>query len=63
MLGVENEEHLRKVAARLEAREIPHVLVVEVDCPYEGQAMSIGLDLVVDRTAIRKAVSDLPLLR
>jgi len=59
VLAVEDETSLRRLAARLPGS----CLVEEVDPPYGGQAMAIGCPLVVDRTAIRKEVSSLPLLR
>lgn len=63
VLAVKNEAELREVAGRLAGHGIGHTLVEESDAPYEGQAMSIGIELVEDRTAVRKEVSSLPLLR
>lgn len=59
VLAVEGEAALRALAARLPGAH----LVVESDPPYVDQAMAIGCPLVIDRTAIRKEVSSLPLLR
>ena len=63
VLSVASEAELRAVAGRLAGRGIGHTLVEESDEPYAGQAMSIGIELVEDRAAIRREVSSLPLLR
>lgn len=59
VLAVDSESSLRALAGRLPGA----YLVVESDPPYADQAMAIGCPLVIDRTAIRKEVSSLPLLR
>lgn len=63
VLGVEGQSELLRVAARLDARHIPYVLIREDAGPYEGQVMAIGIPPTSDRAAIRKAVSSLHLVR
>ena len=63
VLAAENESQLRSIALRLSRQNVRHTLVVESDGDYAGQAMSIGVELLVDRSAVRRAVSNLPLLR
>lgn len=63
VLSVPTETHLRNVYRELENRDIPATLVEESDLPYEGQATAIGIDLIRDRTELRKVVSNLPLYR
>lgn len=64
-LAVADEVALRAVAARLVEHGLAHHLVIENEGPFAGQAMAIGLEPVPahDRPRIRKAVSDLPLVR
>lgn len=63
VLAARDEDHLRSVAQRLLDLEVAQTLVQEVDAPYSGQAMSIGLELVRDRRLVNQALSALPLLR
>jgi hypothetical protein len=62
VLAVPDEVSLRTVATRLSAAGIEHHLVCEPDAPWYGQAMAIGV-CPRDRGAVRRCVSDLPLLR
>lgn len=62
VLAVQSEAELLAVSARLVGAEVAQTLVVEVDSPYEGQAMAIGCELLRDRRAIRRCLSSLPLL-
>ncbi len=60
-LRAAHEQQLREVAGRLEARGIPHRLVIEGDGPHAGQLMAIGVEPTTDRRAVGKVVSALPL--
>ncbi len=70
VLAVPDEAALLDVAARLERRGLPFVLVREPDPPWHGAAMAIGLAPVVpeappptpDRRAVRRVLGGLPLL-
>jgi len=62
VLGVPNESALIRVAGRLDARRIAYVLIRENAGPFDGQVTAIGIPPTNDRKAIRKAVSDLPLV-
>lgn len=61
-LAVPDEPGLLRVAARLTARGLAHVLVREPDPPWRGAAMAIGLVPVPDRRAVRRVLGGLPLL-
>lgn len=63
VLAARDETHLRSISQRLLEMEVAQTLVQEVDPPYNGQAMSIGLELVRDRRSVNQALSSLPLLR
>ena len=63
VLAARSAQHLDEVSRVLESRSIEHTRVEESDGPYAGQLMALGLELVNDRTMVRKAVSQLPLLR
>ena len=62
VLAVQSEAALLAVSARLVEAEVAQTLVVEVDSPYEEQAMAIGCELLRDRRTIRRCLSSLPLL-
>lgn len=62
-LAVPDENALRQLAEALGARDLAHALIVEEDGPHAGQAMAIGIRPSVDRAAIRKVTSALPLVR
>ncbi len=62
-LEVDNEDQLRAMSDRLRAGGVPHVLVVEPDAPYHGQAMAIGCIPTVDRERVRRHTSHLRLVR
>jgi hypothetical protein len=63
VLGVDGEAALIRVAARLDVQCVPYVLIRENAGPYDGQVTAIGIPPTSDRRAIRKAVSDLPLVK
>jgi peptidyl-tRNA hydrolase len=63
VLGVSDEPELLRIAARLDTQCITHVLIRENAGPFDGQATAIGIPPTSDRTAIRKALSSLPLVR
>lgn len=62
-LAVPSESALRDVAAALGDRSLTHQLVVEDAGPFAGQAMAIGVSPTIDRSAIRKVTSHLPLVK
>ena len=62
VLAAESEGHLAVIAKDLASHKIPHTRIVESDPPLGGQLTAIGVDLLVDRSSIRKVVSSLPLL-
>ena len=63
VLAARDEAHLHSVFLQLIEAEVAATLVQEVDQPYTGQAMSIGLELVRDRRSLNRVLSSLPLLR
>jgi hypothetical protein len=63
VLAVDGEPALRRAAERLQAAGVGHTPIHEPDEPWGGQMMAVGCSLVTDRTPVRKAVSELPLLR
>lgn len=63
VLGVPNEAELLVIAARLEARGVPHVLITENEGTWSDQATAIGVRPVTDRSTARKVLSYLPLVR
>lgn len=63
VLEAQNEQHLLDVRVQLQIAEIPHELIEEIDPPYAGQAMAIGIHPIEDRTSIQKILSYLPLLK
>lgn len=62
-LAVPDETTLRRLAAAFGAQSMTHQLITEDAGPYAGQAMAIGVKPLDDRTAIRKATSNLPLVK
>jgi len=63
VLAVPNERALLAVADRLSARSIVYTLIREPDAPFHGEGTAIGLAPVSDRREVRRALSNLPLLR
>jgi hypothetical protein len=51
--------HLLELQDVLAKAELPHVLIRECD----GEPMAIGLEPTRDRTAIRKVLSSIPLVK
>lgn len=62
-LQVPDEHALRRVAAALGDASLAHKLIVEDDGAHAGQAMAIGIEPTLDRRAVRKVVSALPLVK
>lgn len=62
VLMVPHEEALRTVAARLELAQVPLVRIEEVDPPYAGSLMAIGL-VPGRKEVLGRYLSSLPLLR
>lgn len=63
VLGVESELALYAAARRLDACGVLYTLIRENAGPFADQATAIGVMPISDRSAIRKAVSALPLVR
>lgn len=63
VLAVPDESTLRDYSARLSAAGVSHVLVIESDAPYEGQATAIGVMPLRERAVVRRVLSSLPLLK
>jgi hypothetical protein len=61
-LAAKNEQHLLKIARKLQKRSVPHKIIREPDKPWLNQAMAIGLYPIKDRKQLRRALSNLPLL-
>lgn len=62
VLCVETEPKLLEVAKALALSEIAHVVIREVDVPFDGQTTAIGVVPIEDRTKVKKILSGLPLL-
>lgn len=62
VLSVEDEKHLRLIAKQLSIEGIPHVQVLEIDEPFDGQMTAIGIVPLLNRNIVRKIFSSLPLL-
>lgn len=62
MLAVCSESHLLDIEKKLSLAGIAHVLIREVDPPYEGQATAIGIVPLTDRGIVKKIVGKLKLL-
>ncbi len=58
-LHARDQGHLAELAAKLTAAGLAHHIVEECD----GEMMSIGLEPTTDRAAVRKVLSQLPLVR
>ena len=63
VLAAKDESHLLKIEQKLQHRGIPHRSIREPDSPWCNSLMSIGLEPVADRRAVRRVLSNLPLLR
>lgn len=62
VLAVPDEAALKAVAARLDLARVGFVRIVEVDTPYEGSLMALGL-VPRPQKEVRRHLSSLPLLR
>ncbi len=62
-LAVSSEADLLHVAARLDACGVAYVLIREDAGTFANQVTAIGIPPVTDRTAIRKALSHLRLVK
>jgi len=62
VLSVKNQAELLVIATKLQLAGIPHILIREVDPPYDGHATAIGIVPLSDRREVKKIVSGLPLL-
>lgn len=62
-LAVPDETSLRRIAEALGEQSLTYKLITEDAGPFAGQAMALGLTPSIDRKAIRKATSALPLVR
>lgn len=63
ILQVGDEAELMATSKRLVAGEVGHTVMRETAGTYEGQALSIGLELISDRSRVKRCLSHLPLLR
>lgn len=61
-LHARSEAELLQLEQRLQVAKIPHVSVREVDAPFEGQLMAIGLCPSAGKE-VRRLLSSLPLAR
>jgi hypothetical protein len=61
-LAAKSEIQLLTLEKRLISQGIPHAAIREVDLPWDGQLMAIGI-APCDRSIVRKEVSQLPLIR
>lgn len=61
VLEAKSENHLLQISEKLRIVGVQHLLFAETDPPFNGQAMSIGTELVLDRKNIRKCIGNLPL--
>jgi hypothetical protein len=62
VLTVPDESALRCVAARLTLARVPFVPITEVDAPWMGQLMALGL-VPQRKETVRRFLSSLPLLK
>ena len=62
-LAAADQSELEQVRDKLEQLGIPFSAVVETHGKHAGQLMAIGVAPLTDRSAIRKAVSYLPLVK
>lgn len=63
VLGVQSEEELLILEQRLIEFEVEHRSIREPDAGWNNQLMSIGLTPTVKTPALKKLLSQLPLLR
>lgn len=61
-LGARSEIELLSIEKSLISQGILHVAIREPDAPWNGQLMAIGI-APCDRSAVRKEVSQLPLIK
>lgn len=61
-LTTKDEDELRAVELRLRDARIPHKAIVEHGGGFDGQLMAIGV-VPCERTAVRKLLSELPLMK
>lgn len=62
-LAVDNETQLRAIAVALGEHSLTHKLIEEDAGKFAGQATAIGVAPTLDRRAVGKVVSALPLVR
>jgi hypothetical protein len=63
VLAAKSEDELLKLEQKLLDMGIPHRAIREPDAPWNGQLMSIGLIPSKKTDAIKKCLSNYPLLR
>jgi hypothetical protein len=61
-LAAKNERELLKLEARLRGANVPHSAFREPDPPWGGALMSIGIEPVQDRRAVRRFLRGFSLL-
>jgi hypothetical protein len=62
VLAAKDETELRAVARKLQLAGVPHVLIQEVDPPFDGQCTAIGVVPLAERAKVKPILSKLPLL-
>jgi len=61
-LHARSELELQAIEAKLRAARIPHRAIREVDQPYSGQLMAIGIHPLMGEE-VRRLLSNLPLVK
>ena len=61
-LHARSEDELLAVEAKLRAAGVPHRSIREVDAPYQGQLMALGIHPLAGQE-VRRLLSSLPLAR
>lgn len=62
-LAARDESHLEELERKLIERQIPHRAIREPDSPWNGALMSIGIEPVTDRCALKPVTGSLGLLK
>lgn len=62
-LAVSDEAALRALSARLYEAGVDHTLIEEPDAPWNGAAMALGIRPTPKTPALKKLLSQLPLLK
>ena len=60
---MDSQQELLELDRKLTLAHIEHILVIEGDKPYVGQATAIGLSPAIQKSIARKLLSNIPLLK